>query len=849
MTPDMKLFIPHRLVLSTLMAVALGVFPAWAQTSTGSQADKPRVEKIRFGPHPEYTRLLIDLSQPAKYEVTADLAKKRVVFTFATATLNPALKSRTYNDKNLEQISVQTVEGKARITFRLKNSDARLFHSLNPKESQIIVDLDGQAQSVAAKPKIAKAADKKKSVQRKSPAPKAKTAQVKRSPIQIVGLSPNAIRKMASRSNDEKIKHGWADYNDALIEYQANNYPDSAKLFEAFARNYPRSKYLPEIFFLTAEARYKIATEENPPDFEPALEAYKFAARKYPFAKFAIHARYKVAHIYDRSGLSLEAKTLYEEELRKNSSGPYSDAIKINLATMVMEDGNYEDAYKAFHRVLKNSPKIIEARGALFTIAKYFYDKNNYSRAIQIFEDGARRWPGELTDRPEINYFMGKIYHSQEKYPKARQHLFQLVNLAPKDERSNKALNMIGDSYLIEGNYINALSVFDESARRAPGEHEGQYGKIRMADIGIRSPNIKVRDMLIDASPYLEPFKTYNELAEKPGKIETLAEIILSRGKAFSRQQNYLQAIDEFKKLLPLGAESPYHPKARTMIQKSLVLLVDQYSKQGGALPILYSYSDYMSLSLGGIQNSKTLVQVGESYQAIGMFPEALKFYEQAKLKDKKGVFRDRIFLNLGEIHLERKNYLEVEQVAQAFLKMFPKSSRSSDALLLLANANRGQGKYKKALGGYKKALSRTRGDRSKIHYLAAQTHHSLKQERAAIKEYQNTLNSFDENARVIQDYIRTAYYKLGLTLFHTKKYASAVKALNQARKLFPEHSLRPWADFLMAESYEKLNNASELSLELKSLAGQEGIDDLLKQAANYKLKVLDWEKEFNAQL
>jgi tetratricopeptide (TPR) repeat protein len=845
----MNLFIPYRLFLSTLIALILGVCPAWGQTSIGSEAEKPRIEKIRFGPHPEYTRLLIDLSQPAKYEVTADLAKKRVVFTFATATLNPALKSRAYNDKNLEQISVQTVEGKARITFRFKNSGTRFFHFLNPKEPQIIVDLNGQPQSITPKPKIAKAASKKKLAPRKSPAPKPKAAQVKKSPIQIVGLRPAAIKKMASSSKAEKIKHGWADYNNALKEYQAKNYPESVKLFEAFAQNYPRSKYLPEIFFLTAEAKYQIASGESPPAYEPALDAYKFAARKYPLSKFAAHARYKIAHIYDRSGLTLEAKTLYEEELRKSSNGPYSDTIKINLAVMVMEDGNYEGAYKAFQRVLKDSPKNIEARGALFTIAKHYFDRNNYSRAIKIFEDGARRWPGELTDRPEINFFMGKIYHSQEKYSKARNHLFQLVNLAPKDERSNKALNMIGDSYLIEGNYTNALSVFNESARRAPDEHEGQYGKIRMADIGIRSPNIKVRDMLIDTSPYLEPFKTYNELAEKPDNIETLAEIILSRGNAFSRQQNYLQAIDEFKKLLPLGAQSPYHQKAQIMIQKSLVLLVDQYSTQGGALPILYSYSDYMSLSLGSIQNSKTLVQVGESYQSIGMFPEALKFYEQAKLKDKKGILRDRIFLNLGEIHLERKNYLEVEQVAQTFLKMFPKSSRGSDALLLLANAYRGQGKYKKALGVYKKALSRTRGDRSNIHYLMAQIHHSLRQENAAIREYQKTLNSFDENARVIPEYIRTAYYKLGLTFFHTKKYASAVKALNRARKVFPEHTLRPWADFLMAESYEKLNNASELTLELKSLAGQKDIDDLLKQAVNYKLKVLDWEKEFNAQL
>ena len=100
------------------------------------------------------------------------------------------------------------------------------------------------------------------------------------------------------------------------------------------------------------------------------------------------------------------------------------------------------------------------------------------------------------------------------------------------------------------------------------------------------------------------------------------------------KQQNYLKAIQEFKKLLPLGEESKFHREAAKYIRQSLIFLVDGYAKQGGVLPILYSYTDYASLSIGKITSLKTLLQVGEAYQSLGMLPEAVRLYEKVKQLD-----------------------------------------------------------------------------------------------------------------------------------------------------------------------------------------------------------------------
>ena len=145
---------------------------------------------------------------------------------------------------------------------------------------------------------------------------------------------------------------------------------------------------------------------------------------------------------------------------------------------------------------------------------------------------------------------------------------------------------------------------------------------------------MKIRDIVFDVAPYYKPFKTYETIFGEAQSIDILAEVTLSRGIAFLLEQNYLKAMDEFKKLFPLGPESRFFQEADRYIRQALIALIDKYSKQDGSLPILYSYSDFVSLPIGNINNAQTLLQVGEAYQTIGMFAEAIKFYEKVKAVD-----------------------------------------------------------------------------------------------------------------------------------------------------------------------------------------------------------------------
>ena len=116
---------------------------AWAKEEFGSVRG-PQVSSIKIGPHPIYTRILVNLTEPVSYQVKPDFANKKIILILPQTGKNVRLRSRSFKDKNLKQYSVLLSKDDLQITFLLKNSNTRFFHSLSSQKSQIILDLKSE---------------------------------------------------------------------------------------------------------------------------------------------------------------------------------------------------------------------------------------------------------------------------------------------------------------------------------------------------------------------------------------------------------------------------------------------------------------------------------------------------------------------------------------------------------------------------------------------------------------------------------------------------------------------------------------------------------------------------------
>ncbi len=796
------------------------------------------VEKVTLGPHPEFSRIMIHLSDSTRYEIKADFMKRRVTLILNNSVLGPEARSRIFRDRNLErvQLSERQDTGTVDVTLQLKNRNSRFFHFLKTLPNQIVVDVKGV---------------KKPFIKTRFKLPKAES-------LKIPGYTQAEIAEAVIKDQESKLKDGWDDYLVALKTFQDKRYSDAVQLFAQFQKRYPKSKYLSQIAYLNAQAAFNTEFKKVRPVYERPLAAYNFALREYPDSPFADHAKTRVAYIYDDMNMVLEAKTLYRERLQDDPKGLFAKFIRAQLALLLIKEDQYAEAFDALKKILKTLPNDFETREGILKVGKWYYDQENFPEALKVFDYIERQgrkdnprgtqerfWQKLIAQNPEINFYMGEIYFRNKDFKRARTYYFDLINLDPLGPVTHKSRNRIGDSYFIEGNDQASLAVFDESAKDKLGGRESQYGLIRMADIGVRNPNLSIKDISVNVKPYFHPFKTYESVIQKAQDNDILAEALLSRGIAYLRSQRYLNAMDQFKLLLAMKPASNFIQAGEKYLKQSLILVTDKFSRQNGNLPILYAYGDYLGMGLGDIDNVKTLLQVAEAYQHIGMYQEAVHHYERVKIMDTSKTYSDRIFLNLGKIHLIQGNYKDAERVSRAFINRFPKSKWLIEAKELLAESQEKQNRLGDALNTFEDILKERQGDSSRIHFNQAKIYETQNQLNKAAVAYQSVINTYDRKVRPVPKHVTDAYYRYGASLYNSKKYLKAIEAFKRARGLFPNHPSRSWADFLLTEAYDKVKNLTQAATEMRGIVKSPDQDDLLKKVAEAKLKILDWEKQF----
>ena len=172
-----------------------------------------QVKRIRIGPHPKYTRILVDLTNPTSYQVKADFPGKKVELIFDGFTLAPRVVSKRYRDKNLEAIGVRSVEDQVILTLRLKKSNTRFFHFQKSATSQIVLDLKG-----ITKPSLkTNIGDTGKEVATKLETTKdepkiSKTAHV-------AGPTKKQAQEIAQKDTEEKITDSSSDRGFQVAKY------------------------------------------------------------------------------------------------------------------------------------------------------------------------------------------------------------------------------------------------------------------------------------------------------------------------------------------------------------------------------------------------------------------------------------------------------------------------------------------------------------------------------------------------------------------------------------------------------------------------------------------------------
>ena len=675
-----------------------------------------------------------------------------------------------------------------------------------------------------------------------------------------IGENKKKLVKESKIITTRRRDEGREDFFKALKTYQTiseetevKDFGKAMEEFSAFFDNYPNSKYRKDAAFLKAESQYKLLTSEAiEPNFQPLIDTFERALGMFPGTKYEDMALFRVADVYSKMGLKMESKANFKIIMDKFSEGRFALRAQLRRAQILMEENDFEFAYKELLKVAKKHPKSPEARDATFEIARFYFSNKDYEKAINIYEDSVEKWPSYAQFHPEVLYSIGETYFMLGKRDKSKSQLFKMVNLYPDHELTATSLNRIGEIYRMAKNSEASAKVFEETLVRKPGSKEADYSQVRIADLGIINPSLRFNNLIFNYDSFYDPVKTYKDISVKYPETNLAQMAMLREGITLAKEKSYTAAIQKYKELFAVFPDTEIKEDIFALIRESFYKLVDTYYGQKGYLPVIATYHQNLSPYLEGVDNPQVLLRIGESYEAIGFYDLALANYKKVKSFDKKGAFREPLIVKTARIFFAKKNYEKAEDSMRKFVKQFGKSKHLKDAWRLLADSLYHQGKYKKAVTAYTKLLKRFPKDLddSESYYLLADSYFQQEKYAHALKRFKHSIKIFIPamDGKEIPPHIVDSHFKIGECYFKLKKYTKAVETYQKAIEKKPDDSRVTLARYIMAKSYNVLKKEENALTALKVIQ-EDPENEILKRAAQAEIGLMEWEKKYQEYL
>lgn len=868
------------LTIKDLFLGTLVVLGFWGFISLGFAQNNSKintVKNIRFAPHPLYTRIIFDLDKNVHYKMIPDFKSGIISIIFENSILSEKLKGKIISDKRIAGINMpEPVKGEVRFDIKLKYTKNTFFHMPMKSPPRLVFDIKNKTQIAfkQAEFKLAKAERKEipEALEgKKMPSEQKKAvveAETEKKPI----TEEEEKAEKAAEKKEEKLKptidenkqklekkskiilarrqdEGREEFFQALKTYQSSDYLKARGEFSSYLANFPKGKYREDAMFLKAETAYKILTEDPKNlNLQPIIDDYKLAFGMYPESKFEDMALYRIAEVYNKMGLRMESKANFEIIIDKFPEGRYALRARLRKAQILIEEKDYEFAYKELLKVVKKEPTSEEARDATFQIASFYYNNRDYERAIKIYGDAVKKWPTYAQFHPDLIYNIGETYFMLGNMDKAQSQFFTLVNLYPDYELTTKSLNRIGEIYRMAQKNEASAKVFQETIVRKPDSKDADYSLIRIADLGIIDPNMRFNNLIFNYDSFYNPLKTYKHISKKYPRTNLAQMALLREGIALAEEKSYTLAISKYKELLTTFPDTAVKENVYALIRESFYKLVNTYHNQKGYLPILATYHQNLRPYLKKIDNPLVLFRIGESYQSIGLYDLALVNYQKAKIIDKKGILKEPLILNVARIFFNKKDYKKAEKSMRKFIKHFAKSKHVKEAMQIMADSLYNQGKYTEAVTAYTRFLKQfpKAPNVSEGYYYLADSYYQQKKYREAIKRYEHSIKLYTptKEEKESPSYFVDSYFKIGKCYFKIKDYSMAVQMYQKAIEKNPEDERVSLAKYIIAKSYNVLNQGENALTALKGIQ-KKPENEILNRVASVEIELIAWKKKY----
>ncbi|MBF0274035.1 MAG: tetratricopeptide repeat protein [Nitrospinae bacterium] len=790
------------------------------------------LDNIRFGPHPENTRLFFDLSQLPEYSIKLKLKEKAVEVQFFDTVINPNLDNLSMQDKNIVKTAITKEGKKVTITFYLKSKDVSFVYLPLSKPARIVLDI---RKTSLVKGKI---------LGDKIPVKEVKPEDIKfvKKKIDIdETLDKNPLRKK---------------YYEAMTLYQKFKYTEAEPLLKEILEKYPDFMFNDSVMFtygiiLASKAGTKLnLAKYDPEKYREALRLFTEMLIKFPDTPYRTNVYFINAKMLVELNLYAEAISQLNLIVDDYSKDKFAGQALALSAKLLLEMGEIERGTAAINKMLVSFRDSAGSKQAAFTLADTLFSKGNYLEAFDIYVEAIKYWPEYFKRTPSSIFNLAEIYYMNGDYNLAQRFYYRITNLFPNNVNSAAAMNRLSQIYMLKKDYDGSLKVLTDANKKFKDQVEGLQTKLRLADLGIEH-QFKESKLYFDNLPEVQdPFETYKEVIAKSTEKNYKEEAIYRYGVAFSSTNQYRKAIEILNQMVEEYPNSKFKEKSIQEIKKNFNKLIQAYYSQDGFFTVLLTYYKNFEKYLSDIKDPKILLAIAKSYQDLGAYDNAKMFLEKVAEHDTEWKFRESVMISTIEIVNERGEYKKAIDLSDKFLEDFPASDNKINAYRNKGYAFYKLNNLKKAQDAYMQSmfLDREGEDAAKISFILGNIFTAQKKLPQAENAMAEAIEIFNKSVQSekepkIPNFIRLAYQNLGNILFEERKYEKAIAANQVILDKFPDYDAAKVSLFQIAESYRLLKNYDDAKKKFEEVVSRYP-NTLVAKTALENISAMNWKEK-----
>ena len=266
-------------------------------------------------------------------------------------------------------------------------------------------------------------------------------------PLQVANtqISDEELKFKTALKTSEALKNIGNIYKDLGLAKQATDkYKQALAEAEQVAKNYGslNQRLLEQTYVQMWKIYYAMD------DLNRAAEMCLELQRRFPESPFVDEALLLMGQVRQKEGKFQEAIGIYSR-LAAVKNSPLAPAAQYAVGECYEQMGNtgknkihYDQAFLAFTACFEKFPNSNQAGDALSKMAEYYYSKNDFTRALDLYEEALAKYQdSKFIDIVLYNY--GRTLVKMKRLDEAVNKLNQLISTYPRSKMAGNAQKLI----------------------------------------------------------------------------------------------------------------------------------------------------------------------------------------------------------------------------------------------------------------------------------------------------------------------------------------------------------------------------------------------------------------------